>query len=76
MFYKNMCVLLKYRPSEGLFYKFSMKLSETIENAVQQVYESLMNLFPTPYDYVSYIAQKFYRCFKNISETFSFSCYI
>ena len=67
---KNIFVLLHKKESTGLFYQFSVKINNITENALKEVYSFLGNLLPDPYNKMSFLAQKFYKYFKDISEAF------
>ena len=56
---------------ENYFSKLFQKINDIINNALTEVYGFIINsLFSNAYDFLSLIAQNFYKNFKDISETF------
>ena len=71
LLYHNIKLLLEKESQENIFSSILLKLNDIIENALQQFYEFVVNLlFSNIYDKVSYLVQKFYKYFKDISEAF------
>lgn len=68
--YKNIFILSKKQNVENIFSKTLLKITDFIENALMELYNTIGSLLQNPYDNVSYLAQKFYKYFQDISETF------
>lgn len=68
--YINITILLNKEPSDNLITYYFKRLTELIDSALETAYGFFANSIPNIYDKVSYFAQKFYKYFQNISETF------
>jgi hypothetical protein len=69
MFYKNISILLGKKTTESFFSNKLSKIMEVISRALQEMYGIIGSLFKDPYNKISFITQKFYKYFQNISET-------
>ncbi len=70
LIYRNISVLYNKKVTESYFFKKMLQINTIIENALYELYHYIGNIFKDPYDMISYITQKFYKYFGDISETF------
>lgn len=68
LLYKNILILLKINIPETFLSTLSLKINTIVENSLFEVYNFCGKIFVDPYDKITFISQKFYKYFKNISE--------
>ena len=66
---QNIFLLTNHVPKASYLNKFAGKITKVIDNALFTTYGVIANMIPDFYDKSSYICQKFYKYFKNKSET-------